>query len=143
MKATMLLLLAGILAAWPAQSQVYTWLSVDVPFNFYVGDRAMSAGSYKILQCGAPNIYQMTKMSDLADSVLFTGSINESPAYVGDKSELKFSKYDADHIFLRNVSRALSVSVALVRSRTEREHVTSRLISSTAPEVLVLPAQAQ
>ena len=136
------MLIAGALSLVPAYGAYRHWLSVEVPFDFYVGDKAMSAGRYLILQSD-PNIYQMVREDRTASPVFVVGLINKYPSRNEELSNLVFVKYDKEHTFLRSLWREEFVGIALPRTRMEQEHVTSRVITAAKPEVLVVIAQAR
>ncbi len=146
MKRVALLLCVGILAATPALGQFHAWLSVDVPFDFYIGETAVTRGNYLIYHSVFSNtMFQIVRTDDPTVSRFVMAMIRPDRAGSGEDSKLIFLRYDNDHTFLKSFERGDAINVALHMSRTEREHVTSRVVNnvtaSAEPKTVVVIAR--
>ncbi len=147
MKRVALLLCVGILAVTPAFGQLSTWLSVDVPFDFYIGDTAVTRGTYHIYHSSSANtLFQIVRSDDSTVSSFVNGITRSYLKEDREDSKLIFLRYDNDHTFLKSFDRAGAFGIALQKSRTEREHVTSKVVNnvtaSAEPKTVVVIARA-
>jgi hypothetical protein len=141
---TLLLALAGILTLGTASAQTSLWMKAEIPFSFYVGDQMLPSGSYEVLRIAdLPAVLRMRKAQDGNHGVFFLFAQADLRTAQATTSQLEFVKYDNDHVFLKKMVRGDGLGYQLGMSRTEREYVTSNLITSSKPPTVVLIAQAR
>lgn len=139
MKQVGILLACAALAVPMICAQVVPALKADVPFEFYVGDAPMPAGTYTLdrIAVDFPRLLAMKSVSG-DEQAAFIGT----PRYTKVRDEgafLIFYKYDNDHAFLKEIRCAsIGASLNLAKSRTEREHVTSKVTPITLGPVRVV-----
>ncbi|MBL8293588.1 MAG: hypothetical protein JNN08_17200 [Bryobacterales bacterium] len=126
-----------ILSVLPASAQFTRQLTADIPFGFYAGDKWLAAGEYKFLV----NDNVVTVQSpEQPEALLFArhsanGDKNSAPS-------ITFTKYSNDRIFLaRLYNPAWSVTPDLVKSKREREVVSSRVVCRNRLETVVILAR--
>ena len=111
----------------------------DVPFSFYVGEKLMPPGQYKIGET----------FSSGNRVVITSSSTNESLAVQTNRCEntlpsngtyLIFNKYPGDRYFLSQYHQpGTRTGAVLPKSRRERETVTSKLTAGVrATQVIIL-----
>ncbi len=147
MKRVALLLCVGVLAVTPALGQFHASLSVDVPFDFYIGDKAVTSGSYLIYHSIFSNtMFRIVRADDPTVSSFVIAATRSDRTESREGSKLIFLRYDNDHTFLKSFEQGDVFNVALKKSRTEREHVTSRVVNnvtaSAQPKTVVVVARA-
>ena len=100
----------------PAQLRAQSPMSVNVPFDFYVGSQKLPSGTYAVKQFGDPGVLQVTDGNGHASVALSNGLYNRS---VPNKPRLTFTRY-GNQYFLSEVHWADStVSRQLMRSPQE------------------------
>lgn len=117
-------------------------ISIDIPFAFHLGDTACTPGAYRVRSIDAnTSVFILEKKQGSLESMLLIARpdvIKEGPA------RLVFAKYDYDHSFLREISfGAAGPSFQLLKSRTEREHVDSVMISQRVPQIVTILARVR
>lgn len=120
-------------------------IKAEIPFDFYVGNKAMPAGAYEINYTritGSNPLLIVRKADSGFPGVEILGSLREDRQLSGNGFVLVFYKYDNDHSFLRQVrGDATASTLDLPSCRRERDHVTSTftpVASRTPVKVVVL-----
>ncbi len=134
-----------LLAVLPAAAQQRSFITVDVPFDFYLGDRAMASGTYNIMINASRTYGILQRVDTKAPGGIFLGIPKSTDKTPADTSTVVFLKYDNDHVFLKAMNHQAGYGYQLPTSRTEREHVHSTFTplqqTSAQPERVVLYAR--
>ena len=135
-----LVCLVGLASALHAQSSAP--LVADVPFAFFAGDTAMPAGEYRVWRDPST---QKVRVDPEGGWGVFLSSFGTSVKAPSKKCLLVFNKYSEDRIFLSQIIYAGdSTASEMIKSKRERESVTSTLISGLRPtSVWCLPEFAE
>jgi hypothetical protein len=133
-----LLASAGTLAA---QSNLP--LMAQVPFPFFAGNTPMPAGEYRFAFLEADRSVIVVKPTERTKGA-FVGSIRaDAKGQVGADS-LLFYRYPDNRHFLRQIVHGrVAIANETLKSRTERESVTTTLHASNYPTNVVIVARAR
>lgn len=124
--------------AVPGTAQLFTAIHVDVPFAFTAGNAHMAAGQYMLKTSGRAVLvssmanepgYMSRNSITLVQSNL-RAPAERSPAVV-------FNKYGEDRYFLAKIW-GFESGVQVVRTRQEKELITSRVIAQGKPETVTI-----
>jgi len=133
-----LVCLVGLNSALPAQSSAP--LVADIPFAFFAGDTAMPAGEYRVWLNKDIQRVVVDPVEPL--SGVFLAAFGADAKARPDKCVLVFNKYSEDRIFLNRIIHAGdSIASEMMKSKRERESVTSTLISGLRPSTVVVLAR--
>lgn len=128
-----------LLSALPAYAQFARPLTADIPFAFYAGDKWLPSGEYKFLVNGCLVAVRSAEQHEVFLLVLESAKGDKNSA-----ASITFTKYSQDRIFLARLHNpAWSITQDLVKSKREREVVSSRVISQNKPEAVVILARAR
>jgi hypothetical protein len=116
----------------PAQLQAQSPMSVDVPFDFYVGSQRLPAGKYAVKHMADPAVLHVSDGNGHASVTLSNGNYSRSATPTG---RLIFTRY-GDQYFLSEVHWADSTLFRqLMRSPLEiqiaRSAAAERITAST------------
>jgi hypothetical protein len=129
---TVALLPVVVFAAQPLPAQTVR-LSVDIPFEFVVGQETMPAGKYKVVQM-APSVMLLRSVDTGSASMFLTiGAKGRGLPAVG---KLVFNRYGDVYFLSRIWSPGSDIGRELPRSRYERELASSRPALPHGEEVL-------
>ena len=133
-----LVCLVGLAGALHAQSSAP--LVADVPFAFFAGDTAMPAGEYRVWL--NKDIQKVVVDPVEPRSGVFLPAFGADAKARPDKCVLVFNKYSEDRIFLnRIIHEGNSIASEMMKSKRERESVTSTLTSGLRPTTVVVLAR--
>lgn len=138
-----LMILAAVLLIFPGVAQAQTTLmEATIPFDFYCGDKVLPAGEYSVHPV-LPQVVMVLGRESPWNGGMRTFDIAEKTGYE-TQSKLVFTKYFGDRIFLSQIWRAGSeTGLKLVMSRTEREAVTSKVITRDQPRTITILAKVR
>ncbi|MBL8293587.1 MAG: hypothetical protein JNN08_17195 [Bryobacterales bacterium] len=126
-----------VLSALPASAQLLArQLKADIPFGFYAGEKWLP-GEYRF---AVNNHVVEVRSAEQYEAFLLVldsakGDKNSAPS-------ITFTKYSNDRIFLaRLYDPAFSTDRDLVKSKREREVVSSRVVSQNKPETVMILAR--
>ncbi|HEY3441868.1 MAG TPA: hypothetical protein VGK29_13985 [Paludibaculum sp.] len=138
--AVLCLLLAPVVVA----QQPKVMVKVDVPFEFYMANTLYPQGSYYIQQTHNGLSTLLSPVERKAKSGYSAASAMSRPTKNADQCLVVFRRYDADHIFLKQIWHGVrQVGWELPMSRSEREHVTVKLVTANRAETLTILAQVR
>jgi len=133
-----LLGLVGLASALHAQSSAP--LVADIPFAFFAGDTAMPAGEYRVW-LNKDSMRVVVRPVEPRSGV-FLSAFGADAKARPEKYMLVFNKYSEDRIFLNRIIHAGdSIASEMMKSKRERESVTSTLISGLRPSTVVVLAR--
>lgn len=138
MKRVLLISLLAVMfgSALCANAQAGSFITANVPFEFYVGETRMPAGEYRVQMYGTNDMLQITSR-DTGD-VLAVLSVNSSRSRGDVAPQLTFRNYGRSY-FLAEVTLPHSVN-KVPQAKTEREFA-ARL--SGQPEVATVSGTAR
>lgn len=94
-------------------------LKADIPFDFSVGGKQMSAGEYVVQRAGSMNHVLQVQSTDLK-SVSFVNVIGAVGPRYADKSKLVFRRYGNQYFLAQIWTAGEQEGVQLPRSSAER-----------------------
>ncbi|MBL8293586.1 MAG: hypothetical protein JNN08_17190 [Bryobacterales bacterium] len=126
-----------VLLTLPIPAQFAPGLAADIPFGFYAGDQWLPAGKYEFFAEG--RMVTLWSPDRFVCHVLVLGG---PQADKSDRPSIAFTKYSSDRIFLARLHNPIrTVAHELVKSKREREVVSSRVVSQNKPETVVILAR--
>lgn len=126
-----------ILLTLPVPAQFAPGLAADIPFGFYAGDKWLPAGRYEFFAEGG--IVTLWSPDRLECRLLVLGGPRTES---NGRPQITFTKYSSDRIFLARLLNPIRATAhELVKSKREREIVTSRVVSQNKPETVVILAR--
>lgn len=135
MKTNLLILgLLAVLLAGLAYGQITIPLTANVPFPFYVGDKAFPSDRYSLSFPGYG--LAAVETSDGKEKVFatFNGGATLENGKAADTCQLVFTRYPNGRTFLRQIWHAGAVAgKELPKTRFERESVTSTFRAGLRP----------
>jgi hypothetical protein len=132
------LLLLMVLGAVSANAQSTVILTANIPFDFFIGDKAMPAGDYDVETRGVPRQSMLLRGAQGQASAFFPSHPIETRGK-GHAAELVFKRYNTQY-FLSSIWTADNpIGQALYVSRHERE----LLARAEKPVLRVLLANAR
>ena len=134
--AIMLATVAGLSTAH-AQTSSKLNLTANIPFDFYVGDKAMPAGEYTVI-CVNPTspvkVLQIRSKSGTTSAIVRTNSVN---GLNQDNGRLLFNRYGDQYFFAQAWMAADGIGMQAPPSRAMKElelarakHTTEALLAS-------------
>jgi hypothetical protein len=115
-------------------------LTAEIPFPFYVGDAQMPAGEY-LIEAPVQHILRVMSRGELRSSasiVAFGISTNPAP----ETAKLVFTKYEDGNYFLSEIwAPSDTTGLHTMKSKRERESITSRLMTGNRPQTVVVMAK--
>jgi hypothetical protein len=134
-----MLMAAGVFA------QTEPRLVADIPFDFYLGDKAFPKGEYELTARRPGGVVVLQSATGIRIWGAAAAHMASNVPATDKPAVLIFEKYDNDHTFLKaarwGFDAQLSLSVG--QSRTEREHVTSKFVTQRTTEKLTILARAR
>jgi hypothetical protein len=124
-----------------AQSSVP--LIADVPFPFFVGNQQMPAGEYRFAL--RPDVGRTAlAVRDENGAQVFVLSFAADAKKKGEENWVVFTKYANNRHFLRQIVHAGDITASeTLKSRTERQSVTSTLHAGNYPTKVVIVARVR
>ena len=111
-------------------------LEADVPFAFEMADLKLPAGEYKVMEgCLAGCMMVQNRKEYMAAFSLRSAILNFGP-HSGTELQLVFNKY-GDRYFLAEIWTPI-MAQQLMKSKSERALVTSKLITAVPERVIIL-----
>jgi hypothetical protein len=145
MKRILAFLALGAVCAAPLCAQaVPKGIVVDIPFAFYLGDKPCAEGSYRVNEIDMTHSFVLQRREGHPNTLMLQAMPSIWNVLAKEPvAKLVFTKYDVDHTFLSEIWFGdLGPTWTTVKSRTEREHVTSTIITQKAPEIVTILARA-
>jgi hypothetical protein len=128
----------AILFLLPLPAQLTYVVVADIPFGFYAGNVAMPAGEYRFQLTGS----QLALGRKTEGISTFNITHNGSRVKAHAAPMVVFTRYSEDRVFLAKiVDPRLQNTQELVKSKRERELVSSRIVAQNQPETIVLMAK--
>ena len=128
-----LLALAGSIVL-PAQTG--NRLEADVPFAFEMADKKLPAGEYRINEACLAGCMKVHSRKELAGAFAMRSSVLNYGPNEGTQLQLVFNKY-GDRYFLAEIWTP-TLAQQLMKSKSERALVTSKLITAVPERVIIL-----
>ncbi len=136
-----------LLCAPAALAQVNNSIvQADIPFEFFVADKAYPPGTYSFQQSRAG----LGLVQRPTDAGSYTGFLTTVPMAAprsgAESSRVFFVKYDSDHVFLRSIWDADRASGwEMPRSRMERDEAAHKMVKVAAhePQTLIILARVR
>jgi hypothetical protein len=114
-------------------------LTADIPFPFYVGDAQMTAGEYLIQE--QQHLLVVRPMDGQPTSAVIFG-YGVSTKTQETQGKLVFTKYVDGNYFLSQIWQPFdSTGLQTMKSKRERESITTRVITDNRPETVVIMAK--
>jgi hypothetical protein len=130
------IVLAAMMAAClPLAAQQSPKLYAAIPFTFELADKVMPAGEYRITPSASMHGFVLVENTDLRGSTYVLASLKSSGGIGPGDAQLVFNKYEDRH-FLARIA-FLDRDCSVVKSKSEKEMVTSRVLKASAPPVEV------
>jgi hypothetical protein len=125
-----------------AHTQTSRGIEANIPFDFFVGNKQMTAGTYQVSADLSSKVL-LVRSADWRDGAM-TFSFSASIGKVPEEALLVFNKYGADRHFLAQIwYPGNSTPTQVVKSKKEREVVTSTIISLKSPETVTILARVR
>lgn len=137
------LCLALMAAVAPVSAQTAREMTVEVPFEFTVGDATLPAGVYGVYRTGAQNQMLMRRSDGNGAVLIVTNAARRTqPAVDGS---LEFRRYGGQYYLARVWTKGEQIGRTLAPSRRERKAVkeaTRNLAQAGAkPEIVSITAE--
>lgn len=135
----------SILFVGTARAQSSRPLTSTIPFDFYVDNRIMPAGEYiTVVDVQLHQIVMLPVDSPGTGALGLYFLISKERNEVPESSQLVFTKYSPDRIFLTRIWHdGVRTGVELPKSRREREAVTATLITHNQPATVTILARTR
>jgi hypothetical protein len=114
--------LCGILAASLSAQSMSSPLRANIPFDFAVSGKTMSAGTYTIAGLPVAGLVQVCQSDGTHESVYFN-TIDSKMSAAGDQPTLAFRRYGNQYFLAEISSGDGNLVLGLPPSRVERELV--------------------
>lgn len=140
MFAKLIIALIALLMVTPQLgSQSSAALIAPIPFGFYVGEMWMPGGEYRFdIDKAIVRVRLLDRGTPAAWVLVVQGHTNSVP----DSAVVIFNRYSADKIFLSTLRHPWLTSLqTALKSKGERELVTSRMLGQVRPERIVIAAR--
>lgn len=127
----------SLLVAGLVHAQTMPVLTADIPFDFYVGSKWMPAGEYRVE--GVNTLLRLFGVENKEAGLVFMYGVSarETP----ETGRLVFTRYENGRTFLTRVWHPYSnLGGETVKTRLERESVTSTLVAGHRPVTVVVLA---
>lgn len=111
-------------------------LVANIPFGFHVGNKWMPPGEYMVIPQNTYLEVSSYVVGERGMIACFSGSSNTE-----SRTALVFNKYPGEKYFLSEVYHPFyAASIMAPKSKTEREQVSSRVVSELRVERIIVPA---
>ncbi|NUM44695.1 MAG: hypothetical protein HUU38_08295 [Anaerolineales bacterium] len=121
-----------------------TNLIADISFPFYAGNELMDPGQYTLTQPHDQLTATMVRFVDQPKAVIVAnyGTTSRDPSTKG--AYLVFNKYpDGRHFLAQAWMPGAALGTQIVRSRKEKESVSSRLVTQARPTRVIVLAKVR